>query len=586
MGKLLKYLKDYKKECVLAPLFKMLEASFELFIPLVIAAMIDKGMGNSDKGFIIRSCGLLVLLALVGLISAITAQYFSAKAAVGFATEVRKDLFSHLLKLSFGKYDSLGSSTMITRMTSDVMQVQTGVNMFLRLTLRSPFVVLGAMVMAFTIDAKAALIFVVVIMILFAVVAAIMANNIPLLGKVQSGLDYVLRLTRENLIGARVLRAFAREDEEKASFNDATGDLYCRQIRAAKLSSLMNPVTYVIINSAIVCLIYVGAVRVGDGELSQGSVVALYNYMSQILVELIKLANMVVTLNKAIASGNRISSVMEIEEENDVSVIDELNDCVSSEDEAVVFDHVSFKYNEGGDETITDASFMAAKGDVIGIIGGTGAGKTTLVSLLAGFYAPQTGSISVFGRKINEYSTDTLRGMIGFVFQKASLFAGSIADNLKYGNPYATKEDMLEAMHLAVADDVIASKGDIDAYVGEAGKELSGGQRQRVTIARALVRKPRILIFDDSTSALDYATQARFISNLKNLEYKPTIFIVSQRTNAVINADKVIVMEDGCIVGTGTHSELLKTCSTYRQIHNSQFAGSNEMLGGESDESK
>jgi len=587
--RLYKYLSGYKKECLLAPLFKMLEASFELFVPLVVASMIDKGMANADKTYIIKCCGILFLLATVGLISALTAQFFAAKAAVGFATELRQDLFSHLLNLSFREYDEIGSSTMITRMTSDVMSCQTGVNWFLRLMLRSPFVVFGAMIMAFTIDFKAALVFLGVIIILFAVVALIMKSNIPLLEKAQGLLDNVLRRARENLLGVRVLRAFSREGAEKEAFDQGLNDLYMGQMKAAGISSLMNPVTYIVINMAIVCLIYVGAIRVNNGALSQGSVVALYNYMSQILVELIKLANMFVTSAKALASANRIAAVLDI----DNSQLDEkISDCkklnqelISENDIQVEFSRVSFKYSMGGDNALNDISFKINAGEIVGIIGGTGSGKTTLVSLVPRFYEPYEGDIMIFGRKSTEWSINELRDKIGFVFQKPALFSGTIASNLLIGNQNADEKAMFDAMEKAVATDVINSKSDgLYADVGEGGKALSGGQKQRITIARALIKRPEILIFDDSTSALDFATQAKFLNNLKTLDYKPTVFIVSQRTNCMLSADRIIVLDDGNMVAQGKHEELLNTCDIYREIHTTGFGGMEVKTGGEKNE--
>ena len=600
MKKLLVYLKDYKKECILAPLFKMLEASFELFVPLVIASMIDRGIATSDKTYIVKCCIILIVLAAVGLISALTAQFFAAKAATGFATALRSDLFKHLLGLSYKEYDEIGSATMITRMTTDVMTCQNGVNWFLRLMLRSPFVVFGAMIMAFTIDVKAALVFLIVIVILFAIVGFIMSRNIPMLERAQSFLDRVLLHARENLVGVRVLRAFSREQIEEEAFKEKVDDLYESQMKAAKISSLMNPVTYIIINLAIVCLIYVGAIRVDKGAISQGSVVALYNYMSQILVELIKLANMVVTSTKAIASGNRIAQVLEIKNSQEVSDGEVLNPDLTdaenktadmnnrsaakdherkcSKDEtceyAVEFDHVYFKYNEGGDYALNDIDFKVKKGEIIGIIGGTGSGKTTLVNLIPRFYDATAGSVKVMGRAVEETDIKTLRSKVGFVFQKAFLFAGSIADNLRSGKRDADNMEMLEAMSLAVATDVIKSKAQgLEAQVGEAGKELSGGQKQRISIARALIKKPQILVLDDATSALDFATGAKLLNNIKELDYKPTVFIVSQRTNAMGITDKVYVLEDGNIIGQGSHEELLLACETYREIHNTQFGG-------------
>lgn len=593
MRKLLVYLKEYKKECFWAPLFKMLEASFELFVPLVIASMIDNGIGADNKNYVIKCCAVLIFLAVVGLISAVSAQFFAAKAAVGFAAKLREKLFEHLLGLSFKEYDDIGSSTMITRMTSDVMLCQNGVNLFLRLMLRSPFVVFGAMIMAFTIDYKAAMIFVLVIIILSFVVALIMRSNIPLLEKAQGLLDKVLLHTRENLLGVRVIRAFSREKLEKEEFDNRVDDLYNGQLLSAKISSLMNPITYVVINMAIVVLIYVGAIRVDQGIISGGSVVALYNYMSQILVELIKLANMIVTTSKAIASGNRISNVLEItnsQDNSDITNLEKLNrDIINNKDKstqelAVEFSNVSFKYNEGGDNALNDISFEAYKGEIIGVIGGTGAGKSTLVNLIPRFYDASQGKVKVFGIDVCNQNQTELRNKIGVVFQKASLFAGSIADNLKIAKMDATEAEMLEAIDLSVATDIIKVKKEgLEAQVGEAGKELSGGQKQRLTIARALIRKPQILILDDSTSALDFETSARFIKNLRNLTYQPTIFIVSQRTNAMLEADKILVLEDGNIIATGKHSELLKTCDIYREIHETQFGVDKSEAGGKNE---
>lgn len=578
MRYLLKYLKNYTKECVLAPLFKMLEASFELFVPLVVASMIDKGMAMGDRSYIIRSCILLVVLAVVGLISAVTAQFFSAKAAVGFAASVRKDLFSHLMTLSYNEYDELGTSTMITRMTSDVAQTQTGVNLFLRLTLRSPFVVLGAMVMAFTVDSKAAMIFVIVILILTTVVAVIMYYNIPLLEKAQKRLDKVMLLTRENLIGIRVLRAFARKNHEIKSYEEANNSLYNSQMIAARVSSALNPATYVIINMAIVCLIYVGAIRVDGGYLTQGSVVALYNCMSQILVELIKLANMIVTLNKAIASGNRIAGVLQMENSQQSIKVDLQREEKPSQ--YISFKEVCFKYNNEGEDVLENIDFTVNKGEIVGVIGGTGAGKSSLVNLVAGFYLPTSGNVYINGQNTKNISEADVRSKIGFVFQKTSLFTGTIADNLKYGKKDASQEEMLCAMELAVATDVINQKGGLDAQIGESGKELSGGQRQRITIARALIKQPDILILDDSTSALDFATQAKLIDNIRKLDYKPTVFLVSQRANVMLGADKIIVLDDGEVKGIGTHEKLVDSCDTYREIYNTQFDIEDAQKGG------
>ncbi len=570
MKQLLVYLKSYKKECILAPLFKMLEASFELIVPLVIAAIIDRGIGNHNSSYIYRSYGLLVMLGLIGLICAVTAQFFAAKAAVGFSTGLRHDLFDHLLGLSYSEIDTLGTSTMITRMTSDVNQAQTGVNMFLRLFLRSPFVVFGAMIMAFTIDFKAALVFVGVILLLSLAVGLIMKYNIPMLKQVQMRLDTVLSLTRENLSGVRVIRAFCKEEEEIQRFTEKNTELAAEQRKAGRLSGALNPLTYIIVNLAIICLIRVGAVQVNEGVLTQGQVVALYNYMSQILVELIKLANLIITLNKAIACGNRIADVLSVK--NGMEICSAAD--VSTDPEAVYkveFRHVSLRYHTSGDEALTDIDFAVKKGETIGIIGGTGSGKSSVINLIPRFYDATEGEVLVDGINVKEYPVDVLRQKIGVVTQKAVLFHGTIEENLRWGNEHASSTDLTDAVHAAAADDVVAAKGGLTAEIAQGGRNLSGGQRQRLTIARALVRKPEILILDDSASALDLATDARLRSEIMKLPYQPTVLIVSQRTSSIRHADRIIVLDDGAVAGNGTHEELLDHCSVYQEIYASQF---------------
>ncbi len=570
MKQLLVYLKDYKKECILAPLFKMLEASFELFVPLVIAAIIDQGIGNNRSDYIYRSCGLLVMLGLIGLICAVTAQFFAAKAAVGFSTGLRHDLFGHLLGLSYSEIDTLGTSTMITRMTSDVNQAQTGVNMFLRLFLRSPFVVVGAMIMAFTIDFKAALVFVGVILLLSLSVGLIMKYNIPMLKRVQMRLDTVLSLTRENLSGVRVIRAFCKEEEEIQRFTERNTELAAEQRRAGWLSGALNPLTYVIVNLAIVCLIHVGAVQVNEGVLTQGQVVALYNYMSQILVELIKLANLIITLNKAIACGNRIGEVLSVKNGMEIPAVTDVRIDQESMNK-VEFRCVSLRYHTSGDEALTDIDFTVKKGETIGIIGGTGSGKSSVINLIPRFYDATEGEVLVDGINVKEYPIDILRQKIGIVTQKAVLFRGTIEENLRWGNEHASAADLVDAVHTAVADDVVAAKGGLGAKIAQGGRNLSGGQRQRLTIARALVRKPEILILDDSASALDLATDAKLRNAIMKLPYQPTVVIVSQRTSSIRHADQIIVLDDGAVVGSGTHEELLNHCSVYQEIYASQF---------------
>lgn len=571
MRKLLIYLKDYKKESVLAPLFKMLEAIFELFVPLVMSAVIDVGIKNSDKPYIIRMCLVLVALGLIGLACSITAQYFAAKAACGFATKLRHSLFDHIQSFSFSEMDAIGTSTLITRMTSDINQVQNGVNMTLRLFLRSPFVVFGSMIMAFTISIKAALIFVIAIPLLSAVVFGIMYMSIPLYKNVQSNLDDVLRITHENLTGSRVIRAFHKEDNEIEQFENSNNSLSKLQIYVGKISALMNPITYTIINIAIVALIWTGAIQVNIGNISQGNVVALVNYMSQILVELVKLANLIVLINKAIACGNRVESVFEINS----SLIEPEKPAVVGEklpETVVSFDHVSLKYKNSSQDSLTDINFDVKRGETIGIIGGTGSGKSTLVNMLPRFYDYTGGQLKIDGIDVKDYAVDDLRNKIGVVMQKAVLFKGTIRENLKWGNPDASDADLMEALETAQAAEVVQGKENgLDAEVAQGGKNFSGGQKQRLTIARALVRKPEILILDDSASALDYATDAALRKAIRDMKNSPTVFIVSQRAASILYADKIIVLDDGKVVGIGKHNELLESCPVYQEIYYSQF---------------
>ena len=584
MKKLLIYLRNYKKECVLAPLFKMLEASFELFVPLVMAAIIDTGIVNGDKNYIVKMCTLLIVLGVIGLICSITAQFFAAKAAVGFATGLRHSLFEHLLGLSFTEIDTLGTSTMITRMTSDVNQAQNGVNMVLRLFLRSPFVVLGATIMAFTIDVKSAFIFVVAIILLSIVVFGIMLLNIPMLKSVQQKLDSVMGSTRENLAGVRVIRAFCKEEEELEAFQRRNEALTKTQKKAGSISALMNPLTYVIINVAIVRLIWVGALQVDTGNLTQGQVVALYNYMSQILVDLIKLASLIVTVNTSIACGNRIADVFEIKSsmkehvavdrikaEQKENLIADISTQPTYEGDSVVFKNVSLTYAEAGEASLTGIDFTVKKGQTVGIIGGTGSGKSSVVHMIPRFYDATVGEVLINGINAKDYPMEMLREKVGIVMQKAVLFKGDIEENLRWGKKDATKEEIQEAISIAQAKDVVEAKGGLLATIEQGGKNLSGGQRQRMTIARALVKRPEILILDDSTSALDFATDAKLRKAIKELDYKPTVFIVSQRASSIQYADQIIVLEDGNMVGKGTHEELLKTCEVYQEIYYSQF---------------
>ena len=566
--KLLKYIKSYKKECVLGPLFKLLEALLELFVPLVIASIIDNGIGNSDQGYVVGMVFVLVGLGIVGLAFSITAQYFAAKAAVGFSTKVKHELFRHIESLSWTEIDGIGTSTLITRMTSDMNQIQNGVNLTLRLLLRSPFVVFGAMIMAFTINVQAALIFVAAIPALSVVVFGIMLWCIPLYKKVQSKLDKVLGITRENLTGVRVIRAFCKEEDEIQNFTARNDELTAAQKFVGRISALMNPLTYVIINLAIIWLIQTGAMQVNEGSLSQGDVVALYNYMSQILVELIKLANLIISLTKSVACGNRVQAIFEIHSSQEVS--DDRSEHGSS-GYAVEFRNVSLKYANAGADSLTDMNFAVKRGETVGIIGGTGSGKSSLVNLIPRFYDATNGEVLIGGRSANSFEPEELRMKIGVVPQKAVLFKGTIRENMQWGKSDATDAEIMEAARTAQAADVIDGKGGLDYEIEQGGKNLSGGQRQRFTIARALVRKPEILILDDSASALDFATDAALRKSIREMDSKPTVFIVSQRTSSIQHADKIIVLDDGRIVGIGKHSELLETCPVYTEIYNSQF---------------
>ena len=576
MKQILKYLKEYKKECICAPLFKLLEASFELIVPLVMAAIIDNGITASDKPYIWKMGGVLVLLAAVGLVSSVTAQYFAAKAAVGFSTKLRHILFEKIESLSFSKMDTVGTSTLITRMTSDINQVQSGVNLVLRLFLRSPFIVFGAMAMAFTVNVRAAMVFVVTIPLLSIVVFSVMVASLPLYKKVQSSLDTVLSHTRENLEGTRVIRAFNKQNDEIDSFNRDNEFLTNMQQVVGRISALTNPLTFIIINIATIAVIVSGGKQVYAGILTQGEVVALVNYMSQILVELIKLANLIVQVTKAVACGNRISDVLSIP-----SKLPEKNPkLIGAKDGApeVEFDHVCMTYEGAADETLTDINFTVQKGQTIGIIGGTGSGKSSLVNLIPRFYDATKGTIRIQGNDINDYDAVQLRDKIGVVMQKAVLFAGTIADNLRWGKNDATEEEMWKALDIAQATEVVKGKeGGLDYMIEQGGKNLSGGQKQRLTIARAVVKDPDILILDDSASALDFATDASLRAALKGMHGDKTIFIVSQRTSSIQFADNIIVLDDGQMVGFGPHEELLETCETYKEIYDSQFKKESDM---------
>lgn len=566
MKKVVKYMRGFEKECVLGPLFKLLEALLELLVPLVVARIVDNGIGGGNQSYVIRMCLVMIGLGLVGLLFSVTAQYFAARAAVGFCTRLRHALLDHVLGLSYTQIDRLGTSTLITRMTSDINQVQSGVNLMLRLLLRSPFVVFGAMVMAFTIDTQAALVFAGVIPVLCVIVFGIMLITMPKYKQVQAGLDQVTSATRQNLTGVRVLRAFCKEDDEVVSFQGKTQELTRRQLLAGRISSLMNPVTYVVINLAIVLLIRVGAMKVYTGALTQGLVIALYNYMSQILVELIKMADLIINMTKAAACADRIGAVLSVE-----------NDQTSGNDGTgisggVEFRDVSTRYSGAGDDSLSHISFQAAPGQIVGIIGGTGSGKTTLVNLIPRLYDASAGQVLIDGKSADSFDLETLRRDIGVVPQKAVLFQGSIRENLRWGKPDATDEELWAALEVAQAAEVVRGKdGQLDAAVEQGGVNFSGGQRQRLTIARALVRHPKILILDDSASALDYATDANLRMAIRRMENPPTTFIVSQRAASVRFADEILVLDDGMLVGKGTHEQLLETCPVYQEIYYSQF---------------
>lgn len=581
MKSLLKYLNGYRKECIFSPLFKLLEATFELFVPIVMAAVIDVGISNSDKPYIIKMCIILIVLGVVGLVCSITAQFFAAKAAVGFATKLRHSLFKHIQTLSFSEIDTMGTSTLITRMTSDINQVQNGVNLVLRLLLRSPFVVVGAMVMAFTIDVKAALIFVIIIPVLCIVVFTIMFLSIPLYKNVQSKLDNVLLLTRENLTGVRVIRAFDKEQDEINQFEQRNNELTKVQLFVGRISALMNPLTYIIINVGIIALLYTGAIRVDSGAITQGQVVALVNYMSQILVEVVKLANLIISVTKALACANRIENVFNIETsiEDIKQSIDNGEIKLNTENKdqrnnySVEFNHVYLKYKNAGADALTDISFKVRTGETVGIIGGTGCGKSSIVNMIPRFYDATQGEVLVDGVNVKNQPLNKLRDSIGMVMQKAVLFKGTIRENLQWGKKDATDEEIREALEVSQSKEFVEQKeNQLDELVDQGGKNFSGGQKQRLTIARALVKKPKILILDDSASALDFATDAKLRKALKNLKYKVTVFIVSQRTSSIQHADQIIVLDDGKIVMIGTHEELLEKCEEYKEIHYSQIS--------------
>lgn len=566
MKSLLIYLKNYKKESFFAPLFKMMEAIFELIVPLVVSSVIDNGILKNDYRKVLIDVGIMVLLAVVGMSVSVTAQYFAAKAASGFGRELRSDLFKKIQSLSFSELDSAGTSTLVTIMTNDTAQVQNGVNMVLRLFLRSPFIVFGALIMAFTIDVKCALVFLITIPILTAVIVAIMKYTMPRYRSIQFHLDDLTLKTRENLSGARVIRAFTREAEETEGFYEKSKALSHLQKAVGRISALMNPLTYVIINVAIIVLIYEGGIRVNTGELSQGQVVALYNYMSQILVELIKLANLIVTVTRSFACASRIENVFKLQ-----NTLQHTDNSAKVNDYAVCFDNVSLKYNGSSEDSLRNIDFKAQKGDIIGIIGGTGSGKTSLVSLIPHFYDSTEGTVYVDGVDVKAQDDNQLRSKIGFVLQKAVLFKGTVRDNLMWGNKEATDDDMIEALKNAQVYDTILEKGGLDAEIKQNGANLSGGQKQRLSVARALVRKPQILVLDDSSSALDFATEAAMRKAILSLNYKPTVFIVSQRASSVMLADLIIVLDDGECVGCGKHDELLENCEVYREIYDSQF---------------
>lgn len=565
----MKYFKNYRLEAISAPLFKIIEAIFELMVPLVVAKIIDVGIPSGDKGYILAMCGVMVLLGAVGLASTLTAQYFSAKAAVGFSSSVRQALFDHIQSLSFTELDRLGTSTLITRLTNDLNQVQTGVNLTLRLLMRSPIIVFGAMIMAFTIDFRSALIFVAVIPALSVVVFGIMLISIPLYSKVQAGLDKVLLKTKENLAGARVIRAFCMEESETADFIEKNDALAKLQKFVGRISSVMNPLTYVIVNIGIIFLIHSGAVKVSMGILTQGMVIALYNYMSQILVELVKLANLIISITKSAACANRITAVFDIQPSMEDGSLENFK---ANSQYAVEMENVSFRYSGASADSIENITLKIKKGETIGIIGSTGCGKTTLISLIPRFYDCTDGVVKVNGTDVREYTQEALRKAVAVVLQKAVLFKGTIRDNIRWGKEDASDEEIMEAIGLAQAGDVVASKPEgLDHMVEQGGKNLSGGQQQRLSIARALVRKPEILILDDSSSALDYATDAALRKAVSGLDYSPTVITVSQRVSTVMHADRIMVLEDGCAVGLGTHEELLESCPEYAELYNSQI---------------
>lgn len=589
MKKLMIFLKDYKKESILAPLFKMLEASFELLVPLVVKKIVDIGIVAGDQSYIFRMCLVMIALGVIGLISSITAQYFSAKAAVGFATKLRHVLFSHIQKLSYSQMDLCGTSTLITRMTSDVNQTQNGVNMVLRLFLRSPFIVLGAMIMAFTIDIQAALVFVVVIPLLSIIVFGIMLISIPLYKKVQAGLDHVLGITRGNLTGVRVLRAFHKEEEEKAAFHESNENLTAMQMFVGRISAIMNPVTYIVINGGLIALLWIGAVRVDIGILTQGAVLALVNYMSQILVELVKLANLIITINKSLACANRIEGILSLTPDMaSANGIDKVNSTQVSQlkveqkesgrvDTVVEFDHVSLTYPGAGAESLTDIDFSVSRGQTVGIIGGTGSGKSSIVNLIPRFYEATKGSVKVNGIPVNKFDLKELRDKIGMVPQKAILFKGTIKENLLMGKLDASEEELRKALEISQSAEFVDQKPEgMNTQVSQGGKNLSGGQKQRLTIARALVKQPEILILDDSASALDYATDLKLRRAISSMEQPPVVFIVSQRASSVLNADFILVLDDGEVAGIGTHDQLLASCEIYQDIYYSQYPGEKE----------
>mgnify|MGYP000441764108 CR=1 FL=1 len=576
MKKLLKYLKGYEKECVLGPLFKLLEATFELLVPLVVASIVDKGIGSGDRGYIVKMCAVMIGLGVVGLASSVTAQYFSAVAAVGFSTRLRHTVLEHILNLSYSQVDKLGASTMITRMTSDINQVQNGVNLTLRLLLRSPFVVFGAMVMAFTIDFQAALVFAGVIPVLCIIVFGIMLITMPMYRRVQASLDSVTSASRQNLTGVRVLRAFCKEDAEVTSFEEKTEDMTRKQLSAGRISALMNPVTYVVINLAVVLLVHVGALKVESGVLTQGLVIALYNYMSQILVELIKMANLIVSISKALACANRVNKVFDTESSIKEVPNAKTADSAKSEGnpvDAVVFNHVDFAYKNAKEDSLTDINLTVKRGQTIGVIGGTGSGKSSLVNLIPRFYDVRQGSVSIDGVDVREYALKDLRNRIGVVPQKAVLFEGTLRENMRWGKKDATDEEIYRALDIAQAREFVDGKGKgLNLFIEQNGRNLSGGQRQRLTIARALVRNPEILIMDDSASALDFATDAKLRHAIRENTDGMTVFIVSQRATTIKNADQVVVLDDGQMAGCGTHAELLESCEIYKEICLSQLS--------------